>query len=238
MPAHQWVVDYSQTACTLGRRVDGDDTPIIAFNASLGAEPGELVVVDAGPELEQRLDGEIQVRLDDGPSNTIRGKQDVRNGRSIISFSPMPEDFLARVAGARQLSLGNGHETLIVLPMPNANGAVEQLSRCNDDLLQSWGVDVAARRALSRKPRARNFDWAFAIMPRRDTNLVFVANVSARGVPLDCRVVVSSQNPRMDQELCTRMRGSARFEPALDGGGHPIAAQYVTRVRWIADRED
>jgi len=236
-PPHQWIVDYSRTACTLARRQGDEHSPIVAFNAAFGSEPGELVVMEAGPALEERLRGDVQVSIDDRGPLTIRARPQWRGDHLVIRLSPLPEDFLERVAGGQQLVISKGDRPSITLALPNARAAVEQLTRCNDDLLQSWGVDVAARRALRRKPRARNFDWAFAVMPNVTTLLIFVANVSERGVPLDCRIVVSSGNRRMDQELCARMRGSARFEPALDSEGHPVAAQYVTRVRWVVDAD-
>jgi hypothetical protein len=238
-PANQWIVDYSRTACTLARRQGDEHSPILAFNAAMGSEPGELVIMEAGPALQERLRGDVQVAIDDGEPLTIRARPEWRGDHLLIRLAPMPEDFLERVAGGHRLAVSKGSQASLTLALPNARGAIEQLTRCNDDLLQSWGIDVAARRALSRKPRARNFDWASAVMPNVTTLLIFVANVSERGVPLDCRIVVSSGNRRMDQELCARMRGAARFEPALDAGGHAVAAQYVTRVRWVieGDRE-
>jgi protein TonB len=65
-----------------------------------------------------------------------------------------------------------------------------------------------------------------------ETYLVFAAEVSERGVPLDCRIVVSSQNERMDRAVCGQIRSRARFEPALDSMGRPVHAQYVNRVHW------
>ena len=114
-----------------------------------------------------------------------------------------------------------------------ARAGIDALTRCNDDLLQGWGIDVPARRALSRTARLRNMGWALGVMPAADTFLVYVAQVSAQGRATDCRVVVSSRNVRFDQVVCGQVRDASRYEPALDGAGRPVASQYVTRIRWL-----
>jgi TonB family protein len=238
LPANQWTVDYSRTACTLARRVGGEGSPIVAFNAPFGSEPGELVVLEAGSALRAGLDGEVQVRLDDGPAITVRARPEERSGRPLLRLGRMPEDFLDRVAGARQLTVTKANQPLIVLPLANARGAIEELTRCNDDLLRSWGIDVAARRALSRKARARSFDWAAGVMPAASTFLVLTADISERGRATSCRVVVSSRNERMDRAVCRLVQNEAHFEPALDAQGRPVAAQYVTQIRWVIDQDD
>ena len=48
VPPHRWTVDYSHAACTLARRVGGEGSPILVLHAPLGAEPGQLLVMDDG----------------------------------------------------------------------------------------------------------------------------------------------------------------------------------------------
>lgn len=238
LPANQWMVDYSRTACTLARRLGDEGSPIVAFNAPFGSEPGELVVVEAGPALRAGLSGEVQVHLDDGPPITVRARPEERGGRPVLRLGRMPEDFLDRVAAARQLTVTKGSQPLIVLPLANPRAAIEELTRCNDDLLRSWGIDVAARRALSRKARARSFDWVAGVMPAASTFLVLTADISERGRATSCRVVISSRNERMDRAVCHLLQNEAHFDPALDAQGRPVAAQYVTQVRWVIDEDD
>lgn len=237
-PANQWIVDYSQTACTLARRQGDAQSPIVAFNASLGREPGELVIMEAGEALYERLHGNVQVRIDQHQPLPIRARLEWRNRNLVIRLSPVPEDFLEQVAGGRQLSITKGSEAIVAFALPNADAAIAQLTRCNDDLLRSWGIDVAARRSLSKKPVARNFDWMINLQPRASTYVILEADISEAGRASGCRILVSSQNPRLDRTICERIQGSTRFEPALDAQGHPVAAQYVTRLRWVMDEEE
>jgi hypothetical protein len=238
VPANQWIVDYSRTACTLARRVGGEGSPIVAFNAPYGSEPGELVVLEAGDDLRDRLTGEVQVRAGDTPVITARAWRDQRNGRTISHMASMPEDFLDRIAGARQLTVSKDGQGVVTLSLPNPREAVEALLHCNDDLLQSWGIDVAARRALSRKARMRNYDWAFNLMPRASTYVILAADISEAGRATGCRILVSTRNPRFDSTICDQVQRVARFEPALNAQAQPIAAQYVTQVRWSVESDD
>lgn len=237
VPPHRWTVDYSRLSCTLARRLDGEGSAIVAVNARLGEEPGELVVMDGGGGLDRRLVGNLEIRIDDGPPLVLRANRETRNGRSIAVFRPMPDDFLGRIAGARQIVLSRGDEVVLSLAVPDARSAVEALTRCNNDLLQSWGIDVAARRALRREPRLTDFQWINNIQSTADTFLIFAVEVSERGEALDCRIVVSTRNAGMDRAVCALVRSRARFQPALDSAGNPTRAQYVNLVRWVVETD-
>lgn len=47
-----------------------------------------------------------------------------------------------------------------------------------------------------------------------------------------CRVTASSGNAALDEAACRTYLRRARFRPALDEGGHPIAIQRADRIRW------
>jgi hypothetical protein len=237
VPPHRWTVDYSRMSCTLARRLGEEGSAILAFNARLGEEPGEFVVMDGGTGLDPRLSGDLGIRIDDGTPIVLHAKRERRNGQLVVGLRPMPDDFLGRVAGARQLDVIKGHEVVLSLAMPDAHAAVDALTTCNDDLLQSWGVDVAARRALSREPRATDISWASDIQSSANTFVVFAAEISEAGVPLNCRIVVSSRNAGMDRAVCALVRSRARFHPALDSAGRPTHAQYVNLIRWLVETD-
>lgn len=229
----RWTVDYGRLSCTLARRVGDANSPIVAFNARLGHVPGEFLIMDGGAALAQRLNGELHIDLGAGEPLTMRARQERRNGHPVLRLTPVPDGFLARIAGANRLAVRSGTDEVLALPLVQAGAAIEALSQCNDDLLRSWGIDVRARHALSRQPIAGDFGWAAGISPATETALVFAVDVSERGRPLNCRVVVSSGNERMDRAFCTLVLSHARFEPGLDAQRRAVAAQYVTVIRWL-----
>lgn len=233
VPPGRWTIDYGRVSCTLARRIGGENSAILVLNAPFGTEPGEFALVDGGTGFDRRLDGDLLIGFGNGMRVGVRAKREQRNGRAVVKLTPVPDNFLARMAAAGRIAVTRNGEELFAFAVPDARAGVDALTRCNDDLLGGWGIDVPARRALGQVARLRNTDWASRIMPQADTYLVYVAQVSAQGRATDCRVVVSSRNPRMDQAVCTEIRNGSRYDPALDGAGRPVASQYVTRVRWI-----
>ena len=235
VPLHRWTVDYGRESCTLARRTGGERSSVIALNAGLGLEPGELLILDGGAGLDQGLQGQLTVRLDDNAPISLRASPERRNGLPLVRLSPIPDNFIERLAGADRLSVATEDAIAFSVPLSGAREATEELTRCNDDLLQSWGVDVAARRALGRPASLVGSQWAAAITPQASTYLIFLADVSERGRPTSCRIVVSSRNPRMDAAVCRLIQSRARFRPALDPQGRPVRSQYVSRIRWVID---
>jgi protein TonB len=47
-----------------------------------------------------------------------------------------------------------------------------------------------------------------------------------------CTVTTSSGSDALDREACRNLMRRARFEPARDAGGAPIASSYTSRIAW------
>lgn len=57
-------------------------------------------------------------------------------------------------------------------------------------------------------------------------------SVGADGRVTNCEVTSSSGNGALDQAACRNLTRRARFEPALDRDGNPVAGSFPKRVRW------
>ena len=57
--------------------------------------------------------------------------------------------------------------------------------------------------------------------------------VSADGRATACAPVATSHHPRFDEAACRAALSRARFTPALDAAGQPVAAQIVTSVTFL-----
>ena len=62
--------------------------------------------------------------------------------------------------------------------------------------------------------------------------LRFRVAVDASGRALGCEIVKSSDAPALDQPTCDLLMSQARFAPALDRRGRPIAGIYSRQIRW------
>jgi TonB family protein len=56
--------------------------------------------------------------------------------------------------------------------------------------------------------------------------------ISADGKPTDCTIVQSSGYPALDNTTCAKFKARARFSPALDGVGRPMASTWTQTVHW------
>jgi TonB family protein len=59
----------------------------------------------------------------------------------------------------------------------------------------------------------------------------FELDVDEKGLPGACRVTLSSGNAALDEATC-RVTARARFEPARDASGNPIASKFANRITW------
>jgi len=91
------------------------------------------------------------------------------------------------------------------------------------------------------RPQGRPGDWvttddypASALRAGLEGRTGFRLALGADGRATDCTVTVSSGSDELDRTACRLLQRRARFSPALDGDGHPIAADYTGSVVWRA----
>lgn len=61
----------------------------------------------------------------------------------------------------------------------------------------------------------------------------FRLSLDPTGKPTHCEIVSSSSFDLLDEATCKRLTNNARFSPALDAAGTPVAGSYSGRVRWV-----
>ncbi|HSQ95938.1 MAG TPA: energy transducer TonB [Croceibacterium sp.] len=60
----------------------------------------------------------------------------------------------------------------------------------------------------------------------------FLLDIDATGVPVKCTVIQSSGRADLDDTACQLITERARFEPATDSHGKPVAGTFANSVRW------
>lgn len=117
---------------------------------------------------------------------------------------------------------------------------MEALRTCLDELLTHWGIDAAAHRTLSRPAQAVNFEQLVSAVreayPRemrgtRDhTRLRIRLDVSAEGRATGCHLQHTLGADGFEQAACAALLENARFSPALDATGNPIASYFLQTI--------
>jgi len=57
--------------------------------------------------------------------------------------------------------------------------------------------------------------------------------IAADGRITDCRVTGSSGSAALDRQTCSILRRRARYQPARDSAGHPVADRDNGEIRWV-----
>jgi len=98
--------------------------------------------------------------------------------------------------------------------------------------------------AKAAQPKGRPGDWVTtndypsrALREEREGTTGFRLSVGPDGRVTNCEVTSSSGSPDLDQATCDNLRRRARFTPASDSDGQPMAGSYSSRTRWVIPKD-
>ncbi|MDB5725633.1 MAG: outer rane transport energization protein TonB [Novosphingobium sp.] len=96
----------------------------------------------------------------------------------------------------------------------------------------------------SAVPKGNPGSWATtndypsrALREERAGTTGFRVSVTADGRAGSCTVTSSSGSPDLDEATCANVSRRARFNPAMDGEGHPTTGSYSGRIRWVIPKD-
>lgn len=121
------------------------------------------------------------------------------------------------------------------------------LNECTAQILRSWGLDPDQQYTLQQSAQpadpaklAREMQKSYprsAARGLRSGPLEVVALVDAKGVAGQCRIIAASPWADLDAATCTTLT-KARYVPARDAEGRPVASYWKTRVTFLATPSD
>ena len=120
---------------------------------------------------------------------------------------------------------------------------MDAVRACLDDLLDSWGVDAKVQKSLTRPPVPASdpaywIKWSDfpskMLAGRVSATVNFRLTVDASGAPTACDVLTMESAPEFIKATCDNLMKRARFKPALDAQGKPVASIFVDTVEWLA----
>lgn len=133
-----------------------------------------------------------------------------------------------------------GHR--LVLELPQFGQAMKALQNCTEELVSHWNIDVEAHRSLTRLPIPKNSpggwltnsDYPIGLIRRGDQGIVqFRLDVDPSGKVTGCHIQRSTRPEGFDKIVCEKISQRAKFEPALDRDGKPIASFYRNSARFL-----
>ena len=131
----------------------------------------------------------------------------------------------------------------ILLKLGPMQKPLEAMTACTEELLTHWGLDPAAQRTLQRSPQPLSkpqswVNWAdfpsIALNKGQNAIVRFRLTVDSAGKVAGCAIPSATHGPQFVKATCDAISRRARFDPALDKDGKPVASYFVSSVVWIA----
>jgi Gram-negative bacterial TonB protein C-terminal len=231
--------------------------PTDRFRMTLAGRPFKTIVengeatVRFGPtEAEQKLKF-YRGTLGDMPALVFRSQirvappsvaeqtviDNAKNGVWIELAPVGPE----RERAIKSLSVGKPLRQTVVLETGPLQKPFEALAKCVDDLMTTWGIDVERHKTLSQsvRPLTSPGEWIVSrdyplkmLSAGQPAIVEFRLSVGADGKPASCHIQSTTRPKDFDAAVCESLMRRARFAPALDAGGEPIASYYRNTVNF------
>ena len=249
-PANKWIAHTSDDRCWLIRGADAPEGAVFVISRIPGNERSAVWFVN--PSWRRSpiyLPRKVEIALDRGEPikaepyffspqpGMIHGPLE----QARVGFNIDDRAVLARLAEASALRVSEKGKEIARTDLPAMTKALSALAACETEALQSWGIDAAAWRSLRSTPRPitkwsdvlKDVDYPrSAIHEKAQGNVLMRLTIDASGTPVECWQILGTGNEKLDGKSCTAIGQKARFEPAVDANGQPVAAPYVTEVRW------
>ena len=203
------------------------DTEITVTTGTSGSE--SVLMLDATQRLAPLSEVETELH------------QSAKRNNTYYQPAPIGSE---REKAATWLALSKVMKFDLVFETGPMDAAMAALRDCTWDLVDSWGLDVAQQKALTRKAYAavstarwfRPEDYPMSMI-RSDSEGIVNARllIDASGKPESCNIQSSTRPKEFDAVVCDILMKRSKFHPALDAQGKPIRSYYqITTVFRLA----
>lgn len=232
-------------------------SPMNSFQLSIAGEPfkgllskGKADVQFGEAEAIQHLNFVVG-SLGDRPALLFVGMVGIEPGdvESVEGYDyrkaePLPAPYpTERLAAITTLTISKASKMPIVLKTGPMDKPFAALSSCINDLVKSWGIDPEKDRTRKRPPVPKNSpgSWVTAgdypkamVLAEQSAIVQFRVMVNEKGVPTSCHIQESTRPKEFDDAVCKNVMKRAKFDPAIDAEGKPMASYWRNSVRFQA----
>jgi hypothetical protein len=153
-----------------------------------------------------------------------------------VNVQPISED---RKKAVKYMRIGRPLRKPLILETGSMRAPLAALDTCIENMLASWGVDVEKHKQLLQptKPLQSPEKWVVSsdypirMLSEGQPALVnFRLNIGTDGIPTACYIQATTRPKEFDDAVCKSVMRRAKFSPALDATGRPLASYYQNTV--------
>jgi hypothetical protein len=240
----RWHLDGATDRCVLTRRLEGTPTPATFILRTIPGS-GRYDIILAAPDLPGgfRRSGRL-FSLSLAPGGQARALRAApvdlppALGEGAV-FAPLPPAIADELARATIVQVADDQgRALGSWAIPLGARAAEALAYCEAEKLVEWGADPAGFEPGATRPQPREDPARW--LTQRDFGLataltsaayaaVFRLTLDREGRATACTLIESAGNVDLTG-ACRALRSRARYEPARDAAGNPIASVAIHMV--------
>lgn len=184
-----------------------------------------------------------------GPAKTaimMTGPRDLLN-RPLFRKPADPLDELIPTTPEQEAAVSEVRVAASALKLTLKTGSMgaplAAMRTCIASLVKAWGLDPAQQDALGKRTTSigkpglwlTSSDYPAGALAKGASAIVrFRLMVGSDGIPTQCFVQQATMSPEFIKLTCDLLMKRARFSPALDRDGKPVASYYTNSVRWLA----
>ena len=236
-----WTWDRTTPSCSLQQAVSSDGK-IVSISRTPGNDStsifvgGTVRIVD-----RQEVFPDAKVNFLPGGSSDATIYVATAGGKSDAFATSDDPEFLTKLANASEFEFVQEKFGTERRPLRSTAAAVEALRKCEDSRMREWGIDPIAWRALKARPQpvkgappwftADDYPIS-AIWKGLQGYSISRVEVAPDGRVSNCVSLNRNRAPNVKDRMCLKLKHRARFTPALDTSGKPVAAPYVVLVKF------
>jgi hypothetical protein len=173
------------------------------------------------------------------PSDAEQAAIDKRNADDEwIDLAPVSD---VRLKAIKYLTIGKPLRRSVTLETGSMRAAFAATDKCINNLMTTWGIDVEKHKNLKRPATPKQSPGRWVVSSDYPLNMLsagqpavveFRLSVGADGIPTACHIQSTTRPKEFDDAVCKSVMRRARFDPALDAQGQPLASYYRNTVRF------
>ena len=245
-PESPWAIDFASKSCVLTRTFSkGAESINLRFKLVAPGTFGTLTVI-GHPFGGISYSSNFRIRVGTNQPALLQNgwlliRTPAADGKPIpgvlvryvnLSNQGTHSDATGTPVEAAKLAFQWDEQTLEV-QLGRMDPVLGALTKCTDNLMQSWGYDPTVQNTLSRKPAINGNPSNWIYFPEttkntsKQTKLQVRVDIDEAGEPITCEPLDADEVPDLANSACAQLLKKAHFHPALDKAGNPVRAYFV-----------